>query len=168
MTALEVGVGARREVQLVEQVEDLPGAEGMHVQLEEETLHRQDVDLVLRVRQVLHRRRQPVIDQIGEYSPDFKDLILHVEIRTPEDIEREAGLSEGNIFHGELTMDQLLFNRPVPGYAQYRAPVPGLYMCASSTHPGGGVMAAPGANAAREILADLGRSNTVPPDDSDD
>jgi phytoene dehydrogenase-like protein len=109
-----------------------------------------------------------VIDQIGEYSPDFKDLILHVEIRTPEDIEREAGLSEGNIFHGELTMDQLLFNRPVPGYAQYRAPVAGLYMCASSTHPGGGVMAAPGANAAREILVDLKRSNTVPENFGDD
>ncbi len=111
---------------------------------------------------------QTVIDQIGNYSPDFKDLILHVEIRTPEDIEREAGLSEGNIFHGELTMDQLLFNRPVPGYAQYRAPVPGLYMCGSSTHPGGGVMAAPGANAAREILMDLKRSNTVPENFGDD
>jgi phytoene dehydrogenase-like protein len=109
-----------------------------------------------------------VIDQIGKYSPDFKDLILHVEIRTPEDIEREAGLSEGNIFHGELTMDQLLFNRPVPGYAQYRGPVGGLYMCGSSVHPGGGVMAAPGANAAREILLDLKRNNTVPGNFGDD
>jgi phytoene dehydrogenase-like protein len=109
-----------------------------------------------------------VIDQIGNYSPDFKDLILHVEIRTPEDIEREAGLSEGNIFHGELTMDQLLFNRPVPGYAQYRGPVGGLYMCGSSAHPGGGVMAAPGANAAREILLDLKRNNTVPGNFGDD
>ncbi|HEX7061884.1 MAG TPA: NAD(P)/FAD-dependent oxidoreductase [Woeseiaceae bacterium] len=109
-----------------------------------------------------------VIDQIAKYSPDFKDLILHVEIRTPEDIEREAGLSEGNIFHGELTMDQLLFNRPVPGYAQYRGPVGGLYLCASSTHPGGGVMAAPGANAAREILLDLKRNNTVPENFGDD
>jgi phytoene dehydrogenase-like protein len=111
---------------------------------------------------------QTVIDQIGNYSPDFKDLILHVEIRTPEDIEREAGLSEGNIFHGELTMDQLLFNRPVPGYAQYRGPLGGLYMCGSSAHPGGGVMAAPGANAAREILLDLKRNNTVPENFGDD
>ncbi|HEX5765888.1 MAG TPA: NAD(P)/FAD-dependent oxidoreductase [Woeseiaceae bacterium] len=109
-----------------------------------------------------------VIDQIGNYSTDFKDLILHVEIRTPADIEREAGLSEGNIFHGELTMDQLLFNRPVPGYAQYRGPVGGLYMCGSSAHPGGGVMAAPGANAAREILLDLKRDNTVPGNFGDD
>jgi phytoene dehydrogenase-like protein len=109
-----------------------------------------------------------VIDQIANYSPDFKDLILHAEIRTPQDIEAEIGITEGNIFHGELTMDQLLFNRPIPGYAQYRAPIAGLYMCGSSTHPGGGVMAAPGANAAREILKDLKRRNTVPESFGDD
>jgi phytoene dehydrogenase-like protein len=109
-----------------------------------------------------------VLNQIANYSPDFKDLILHYEVRTPQDIEAEIGITEGNIFHGELTMDQLLFNRPVPGYAQYRAPVSGLYMCGSSTHPGGGVMAAPGANAAREILADLNRGNTVPENFGDD
>ena len=111
---------------------------------------------------------QTVIDQIADYSPDFKDLILHVEVRTPQDIEEQIGITEGNIFHGELTMDQLLFNRPVPGYAQYRSPVNGLYMCGSSTHPGGGVMAAPGANAAREILKDLRRPNTVPETFGDD
>jgi phytoene dehydrogenase-like protein len=98
-----------------------------------------------------------VIDAIARHSPDFKDLILHAEIRTPWDIENEVGLTEGNIFQGELTFDQLLFNRPVPGYAQYRAPVRGMYMCGSSTHPGGGVMGAPGANAANAILRDLGR-----------
>ncbi len=98
-----------------------------------------------------------VIDAIARHSPDFKDLILHAEIRTPRDIENEVGLTEGNIFQGELTFDQLLFNRPVPGYAQYRAPVRGLYMCGSSTHPGGGVMGAPGANSANAILRDLGR-----------
>jgi len=115
-----------------------------------------------------HQFAQTVIDQIGNHSPDFKDLILHYEVRTPADIEREIGITEGNIFHGELTMDQLLFNRPVPGYAQYRAPVGGLYLCGSSTHPGGGVMAAPGANAAREILSDLKRHNTVPENFGDD
>lgn len=99
-----------------------------------------------------------VIDTIAEQSPDFKSLILHAEVRTPWDIEREVGLTEGNIFQGELTFDQLLFNRPVPGYAQYRAPVRGMYMCGSSTHPGGGVMGAPGANAARAVLEDLGRA----------
>jgi phytoene dehydrogenase-like protein len=101
---------------------------------------------------------ETVIEAISRHSPDFRKLILHAEIRTPWDIEREVGLTEGNIFQGELTMDQLLFNRPVPGYAQYRSPVRGLYMCGSSTHPGGGVMGAPGANAAREILRDHGKS----------
>ncbi len=109
-----------------------------------------------------------VLDQIGEYSPDFKDLILHCEVRTPREIESEVGLTEGNIFQGELTFDQLLFNRPFPGYAQYRGPVKGMYMCGSGTHPGGGVMAAPGANAAREILMDLKRDNTVPGSYADD
>jgi len=111
---------------------------------------------------------QTVIDQIAEYSPDFKDLILHCEVRTPKEIESEAGLTEGNIFHGELTMDQIMFNRPIPGYAQYRGPVGGLYMCGSSNHPGGGVMAAPGCNAAREILFDLKRPDITPANFGDD
>ena len=83
------------------------------------------------------------------------DKILHMEVRTPKELEEEVGLTEGNIFQGELTFDQLLFNRPIPGYAQYRSPIKGLYMCGSSTHPGGGVMGAPGRNAAVEILKDL-------------
>ncbi len=111
---------------------------------------------------------QTVIDQIAEYSPDFKDLILHAEIRTPRELENEVGLTEGNIFQGELTMDQLLFNRPFPGYAQYRGPVKGMYMSGSGTHPGGGVMGAPGANSAREILRDLNRKNIVPEAFSDE
>ena len=111
---------------------------------------------------------QTVIDQISEYSPDFKSLIEHVEIRTPAVIEDESGITEGNIFHGELTMDQLMFNRPIPGYAQYRAPIGGLYMCGSSNHPGGGIMAAPGCNAAREILADLKRPDITPVNFGDD
>jgi phytoene dehydrogenase-like protein len=103
-----------------------------------------------------------VINQIEDYAPGFKDLILHAEVRTPRELENEVGLTEGNIFQGELTMDQLMFNRPIPGFAQYRGPAKGLYMCGSSNHPGGGVMAAPGANAAREILRDLRKPNTVP------
>lgn len=108
---------------------------------------------------------QTVIDKIERYSPGFSDLIAHVEVRTPHEIEREIGLTEGNIFQGELTLDQLFFNRPFPGYGQYRMPVKNLYMCGSSTHPGGGVSATCGANAAREILMDLKRPNTVPEDD---
>ena len=106
-----------------------------------------------------------IVDKIERYSPGFKDLIVHMEVRTPHEMEQETGLTEGNIFQGELTIDQLLFNRPFPGYAQYRMPVRNLYMCGSSTHPGGGVSSACGANAAREILMDLKRPNTVPEDD---
>jgi phytoene dehydrogenase-like protein len=109
-----------------------------------------------------------VIDQIAQYSPDFKDLILHCETRTPKEIEEEVGLTEGNIFQGELTFDQLLFNRPFPGYSQYRGPIKGLYLCGSATHPGGGVMAAPGANAAREILHDIKAPALVPEGYADD
>ena len=101
-----------------------------------------------------------VIQQIEDYSPGFKDKILHMEVRTPKELEEEVGLTEGNIFQGELTFDQLLFNRPIPGYAQYRSPIKGLYMCGSSTHPGGGVMGAPGRNAAVEILKDLNLSKS--------
>ncbi|MEE8295526.1 MAG: NAD(P)/FAD-dependent oxidoreductase [Sphingomonadales bacterium] len=111
---------------------------------------------------------QTVIDAIATFSPNFKDLIRHAEIRTPYDIETEVGLTAGNIFQGDLSFDQLMFNRPFPGYAQYRGPVKGMYMCGSTTHPGGGVMAAPGTNAAREILADLGRENITPEDFGDD
>jgi phytoene dehydrogenase-like protein len=93
---------------------------------------------------------------------------VHAEVRSPQDIENEIGLTAGNIFQGELTMDQMFFNRPFPGYAQYRGPVKGFYMCGSATHPGGGVMAAPGANAAREMLHDLKRTNIVPESDNDD
>ena len=109
-----------------------------------------------------------VIDQLAEHSPNFKDLILDCEVRTPRELEDEVGLTEGNIFHGELTFDQLLFNRPFPGCAQYRGPLGGLYLCGSGTHPGGGVMAAPGANAAREILNDLKRPDTTPQSYPDD
>ena len=96
-----------------------------------------------------------IVDCISEFSPNFKDLINHYEVRTPKDLDSEVGLTEGNIFQGELTMDQLMFNRPVPGYAQYRTPLKNMYICSSSTHPGGGVMGAPGANAAREVLLDM-------------
>jgi phytoene dehydrogenase-like protein len=95
-----------------------------------------------------------VLDQIEDYAPGFKSRVLHVETRTPRELEAEVGLTDGNIFQGELTFDQLLFNRPFPGHAQYRGPVRDLWLCGSSTHPGGGVMGAPGRNAAAEILRD--------------
>ncbi len=98
--------------------------------------------------------RDTCLNQIEAYAPGFKNKVLHVEVRTPRELEAEVGLTEGNIFQGELTFDQLLFNRPVPGYADYRSPIRDLWICGSSTHPGGGVMGAPGRNAAAEILRD--------------
>jgi phytoene dehydrogenase-like protein len=112
--------------------------------------------------------RETVFNQIERHSPGFRRLVLHAEVRTPQELESEVGLTEGNIFQGELTFDQLFFNRPFPGFAQYRGPVRGLYLCGSAAHPGGGVMAAPGANAAREVLLDLRRPATVPEGWSDD
>ena len=95
-----------------------------------------------------------VIDTLSEYAPNLKSIILHRQVVTPWDLEQEFGLTEGNIFQGELTLDQLFFLRPVPGWAKYRTPVKNLYMCGSCTHPGGGVMAASGRLAALEILKD--------------
>jgi phytoene dehydrogenase-like protein len=97
-----------------------------------------------------------VIDTISEYAPNIKNIILHRQVLTPLDLERDFGLSEGNIFQGELSLEQLFFLRPVPGWAHYRTPVKGLYMCGSATHPGGGIMGAPGRLAAVEILKDTG------------
>jgi phytoene dehydrogenase-like protein len=98
-----------------------------------------------------------VIDTIAEHAPNIKDLILHRQVLTPYDIERDFGLSEGNIFQGELTLEQLFFLRPAPGWAQYRTPIRSLYMCGSATHPGGGIMGAPGRNAALQLLKDWKR-----------
>jgi len=93
-----------------------------------------------------------VIDTIAEYAPNIKNIILHKQVLTPLDLEREFGLTEGNIFQGELTLEQLFFLRPAPGWAQYETPIRKLWMCGSATHPGGGIMGAPGRNAARRIL----------------
>src|SRR5215470_12045229 len=93
-----------------------------------------------------------VINTISEYAPNIKDIILHKQVLTPLDLEREFGLTEGNIFQGELSLEQLFFLRPVPGWAQYRTPIKNLYMCGSATHPGGGIMGASGRNAAMAIL----------------
>jgi phytoene dehydrogenase-like protein len=96
-----------------------------------------------------------VMDLVEEYAPGFRDRVLHRQVLTPVDLEEIYGLTGGNLFHGEMSPDQLFSMRPVPGWARYRTPVPGLYLCGSGTHPGGGVMGAPGHNAAREVLRDL-------------
>ena len=95
-----------------------------------------------------------VIDTVSEYAPNLKNIILHKQVLTPLDLERDFGLTEGNIFQGELSLEQLFFLRPVSGWARFRTPIKGLYMCGSATHPGGGIMGAPGRLAALEVLKD--------------
>lgn len=102
-----------------------------------------------------------VIDTLSEYVPNLKDIILHRQVLSPWDMERIVGLTEGNIFHGELTLDQLFFLRPVPGWAKFRTPIRNLYLCGSGAHPGGGVMGAPGRLAAGEMLRDWKRGKIV-------
>jgi phytoene dehydrogenase-like protein len=97
------------------------------------------------------------VDLLAEYAPNIKGAILHREVLTPVDLEREFHLTGGNIFHGRMSLDQMFSMRPVPGFAAYRTPVRGLYLCGSGAHPGGGVMGLPGRNAARTILKDLPR-----------
>jgi phytoene dehydrogenase-like protein len=95
-----------------------------------------------------------VINTIAEHAPNIKKIIIGRQILTPLDLEREFGLTQGNIFQGELSLEQLFFLRPVPGWAYYRTPVDNLYMCGSATHPGGGIMGAPGRIASQVILKD--------------
>jgi phytoene dehydrogenase-like protein len=98
-----------------------------------------------------------MIDTVNRYAPNFKAAVLGRQIMSPLDLERTFGLVGGDIFHGALGLDQLFAARPMLGHADYRGPLAGLYMCGAGTHPGGGVTGAPGHNAAREILRDLGR-----------
>jgi phytoene dehydrogenase-like protein len=93
-----------------------------------------------------------VVNRIAEFAPDLPSKILHRNVQTPLDIERTTGLTEGNIFQGELSLEQLFFSRPVPGWARFRTPVKDLWLCGSSTHPGGGIMGANGRIAALELL----------------
>ena len=98
-----------------------------------------------------------VVETIGRYAPNVPSSVEARQVLTPLDLERTYGLTEGNIFHGDLVLEQLFFMRPVPGWARYRTPVPGLYLCGAGAHPGGGVTGAPGYNAAHQVLEDLGR-----------
>ena len=93
-----------------------------------------------------------VIDTLAEYAPNIKSAVLHRQVVTPADIERIVGLAEGNIFQGELSLQQMFFLRPAPAWARYRTPIGGLWQCGAGTHPGGGVMGASGRNAAFELL----------------
>jgi phytoene dehydrogenase-like protein len=105
-------------------------------------------------RELLGRR---VVESIAHYSPNVPGAVEAMQVLTPLDLERTYGLTEGNIFHGDLSLEQLFFMRPVPGWAGYRTPVDGLYLCGAGAHPGGGVTGAPGYNAAHRAIRDLRR-----------
>jgi phytoene dehydrogenase-like protein len=95
-----------------------------------------------------------VVDTVTEYAPNFKDSVIERQVLTPYDLEQRFGLIGGNIFQGEMSLDQLFSFRPAPGLAGYRTPVHGLYLCGSGTHPGGGVMGIPGLNASKVVIKD--------------
>ncbi|HUQ36713.1 MAG TPA: NAD(P)/FAD-dependent oxidoreductase [Aestuariivirga sp.] len=98
---------------------------------------------------------QIVLKQICRYAPGFEKEVLHAQILTPPDIEKMFVMAGGHVHHGEMSLDQVFFRRPIAHHADYRTPIGGLYMCGAACHPGGGVTGVPGHNAAREILADL-------------
>jgi phytoene dehydrogenase-like protein len=95
---------------------------------------------------------ETVLDLIAQYAPDIRSKAVMAELLTPEDIEQEFRITGGHWHHGELTLDQFLMLRPVPGAAQYKTPVDGLYLCGAGSHPGGGVMGSAGRNAANAVL----------------
>jgi len=99
-----------------------------------------------------------VVEIIGRYAPNVPGSVVGRDVITPLDLEHRFAITEGNIFHGDIRMDQLFFMRPLPGWAHYRTPVEGLYLCGAGTHPGGGVTGAPGYNAAKTILRELRKS----------
>jgi phytoene dehydrogenase-like protein len=101
-----------------------------------------------------------VLARIGQFAPNVPAAVVARQVLTPLDLERDYGLTEGNIFHGDISPDQLFHMRPVPGWAQYATPVERLYLCGAGAHPGGGVTGAPGYNAARRVLADLRRAGS--------
>jgi phytoene dehydrogenase-like protein len=98
---------------------------------------------------------EAVVKTVEDYAPNIRDLILHRQVITPLDLEQVCGLSGGHLYHGEHALDQMFAFRPLLGWAQYRTPIKGLYLCGSGTHPGGGITGAPGANASREVIKDL-------------
>src|SRR5262249_25172462 len=93
-----------------------------------------------------------VLSVLEEYAPNIRSIVVARQVLTPLDLERRFGITGGNIFHGEMSLDQMFVMRPVAGWARYRTPVRGLYLCGSGAQPGGGVMGAPGYNCAREML----------------
>lgn len=103
-----------------------------------------------------------VLRTLEELAPNILGVVRHIQVVSPPDVERKLGLTGGRIFQGDITPDQILGFRPVPGWSGYRTPISSLYLCGSAAHPGGGVMAAPGRNAARVMIEDLRGGSTNP------
>jgi phytoene dehydrogenase-like protein len=131
-----------------------PGRHVMSIEVQYAPYHLRDGAWDARARDALGDR---VIETLATYAPDLPDAVLHRHVLTPRDLEDVFFLTEGHAYHGEMTLDQILFMRPVAGWSRYRTPVRDLYLCGSGTHPGGGIAGGAGANAAREILKDAKR-----------
>jgi phytoene dehydrogenase-like protein len=115
--------------------------------------HKEDICYATTNRQAAVKTIAPKrVETIGRYAPNVPGAVLARKVLTPFDLEQTFGITEGNIFHGDINMGQLFFLRPIPGWAQYNAPIRNLYLCGAGTHPGGGVTGAPGYNAAHKIL----------------
>jgi phytoene dehydrogenase-like protein len=131
-----------------------PGRHVMSIEVQYAPYHLRDGDWDDRARDTLGDR---VVETLAAYAPDLPEAVLHRQVLTPRDLESVFALTEGHAYQGELTLDQILFMRPVAGWSRYRTPVDGLYLCGAGTHPGGGIVGGAGANAAREILRDGNR-----------
>ena len=114
-----------------------------------------DARVLIAVRDQVQQIADRILDKLAEYAPNIKNAVIARQMLSPLDLERRFGLTGGNIFHGEITPDQSFNLRPVSGYADYRTPLAGLYLCGSGAHPGGGVTGIPGHNAAQVVIADL-------------
>jgi phytoene dehydrogenase-like protein len=131
-----------------------PGKHVMSIEVQYAPYHLRDGRWDAAARDALGDR---VIETLATYAPDLPGAVLHRQVLTPLDLEETFALTEGHAYHGELTLDQILFMRPVAGWSRYRTPVRDLYLCGAGTHPGGGIAGGSGANAAREILKDVKR-----------
>jgi phytoene dehydrogenase-like protein len=128
-----------------------PGRHVMSIEVQYAPYHLRDGEWDDRARDALGDR---VVEALASYAPDLPNAIVHRQVLTPRDLENDFALTEGHVYHGELTLDQILFMRPVAGWSRYRTPVRDLYLCGAGTHPGGGIAGGSGANAVREILRD--------------
>ena len=155
LDAREQGIARRPIVEMVipSTLDDSLAPKGAHVASLFCQHFAPEADWAVRKQEAIDR----IFDVVESHAPGFRQSVIAHSALSPDDLEREFGLTGGDIFHGALSLDQLWSARPVLGHADYRTPVKGLYLCGSGAHPGGGVTGAPGHNCAREILRDFAR-----------